>query len=1189
MFISRLEMIGFKSFATKTALDFRPGVMAVVGPNGCGKTNIVDAIRWVLGEQRSHTIRAERMESVIFNGTSQRRPLGMAEVTLTIENDKGLLPSTYTQVAITRRLFRSGESEYLINRNPCRLRDINDLFADTGLGSNAYSIIELSMVEGIITGSSDSRRALIEEAAGIAKYKSRRTAALKRLDQTRENLDRVEDIFREVEKTYTALRRQAARARRYQKLTRALQLRLVADLSEERLAIVFKRKPLEERLMIIEEEHQQAENDATQATSELLSLEGRELSLLDRSRRTQDSLKRLEQREAELRGELALTKQRITFLESQQAKAGDRKTELSDLIQSSEKHSEQAAQDAEQLERELKETQSEIGSIEKQIKELSGKLDQLRIEAREARQVETEARSLLSNELEQHRRIEDDRNQLTGRHKRLQAEIVNLEDGITSLTKELKELEVEFKRVTESKADYEKQFVELRPERDRLRERLDEAFAQRARKSAQNEAAKASLQAHKRISASPSSLPKSIRKIAESENLKSLGSRIECEKKYEKPLSAVLYPILEALDRPDKKTAAEIASNIEDGFQVVLRSTEKTTFNFPQKQLPPQAKACAWGYELIQNNDSLGDFLKNRLIDVIVAPDLDTLFNLTDWAINNHCRIVTLDGLFFEPDGIFHSAKITAENLAIGWTSRLKELERDAANSEKSLNEAEKKLSDLKDEFEKTDKLTNEIQSLRFKNQNQHAQLERNLADKTAQLSRKQQRLVEATSELEQLASDLEGLHQINIEFDADLESDLSNKTKKRTEIESNLQNEESLFKNLTDRGSTLRAESARLTERIDSARKNRERYAAEAKQALENLAKLNAALTDGETELKRVGTAAESLAGQIELLEREKKDVSEQVAQVRTERTGIREERDKATQKLNNAQERQKDALKDRNKIEGEVITLRERLREVDRRLSEDADVPPSSVTDATPGDALAELEVLEMGDIPIDKLKIRLQALGPVNMLALEELDAVEERYKFLIDQKQDLVNGIELIEETIDQINHEARSRFRETFSRIDEYFQEVFRTLFEGGEARITLQDGDPLEADIRIWATPSGKKLQALSMLSGGEKALTAIALLFAIYRVRPSPFCILDEVDAPLDDSNVARFNKLVRDYSKNTQFMIVTHNKRTMEASDCLFGVTLGDVGTSRLLSVKIEGGKNEVVAELEKNNETV
>jgi len=294
LYITRLEMIGFKSFASRTTIDFRPGIMSVVGPNGCGKTNIVDSIRWVLGEQRTGTLRAERMESVIFNGTHHRRPLSMAEVTLTIENDKGLLPSPYTEVSITRRLYRSGESEYLINRNPSRLRDIHELFIDTGLGHSAYSIIELSMVEGIITGHSAVRRSLIEEAAGVAKYKERRNAALRRLESTGENLSRIDDVFQEVEKQYRSLKRQASRATRHQKLSSAIQLRILADLSEEHLALKYKITPLEERLAELENDGNQADADITQGNTDLLSIEGRDISITEKSRRAQDALRRLE-------------------------------------------------------------------------------------------------------------------------------------------------------------------------------------------------------------------------------------------------------------------------------------------------------------------------------------------------------------------------------------------------------------------------------------------------------------------------------------------------------------------------------------------------------------------------------------------------------------------------------------------------------------------------------------------------------------------------------------------------------------------------------------------------------------------------------------------------------------------------------------------------------------------------------
>jgi chromosome segregation protein len=377
-------------------------------------------------------------------------------------------------------------------------------------------------------------------------------------------------------------------------------------------------------------------------------------------------------------------------------------------------------------------------------------------------------------------------------------------------------------------------------------------------------------------------------------------------------------------------------------------------------------------------------------------------------------------------------------------------------------------------------------------------------------------------------------------------------------------------------------AELASASERMAFADREADRSETESRKAGADLAALEARMAEAGVELERVQQAEMDNQAQLGLLAREKDDVTRTADAARNERAAIKTARDAANNKLNQAQKQQKASYQERTQVETDSVTIRERLREVDRRLVEDAEFQPGDVDESTPQNMLAALGELDLADVSAEKLKIRLQSLGPVNMLALEELKAVEERYRFLTDQKKDLERGIEVLNETIDRINFDARRLFRETIEQINIHFQDTFRTLFEGGEARVTLAEGDPLEADIRIWATPSGKKLQSLSMLSGGEKALTAVALLFSIYRARPTPFCILDEVDAPLDDANVTRFNKLLRQHTRDTQFLIVTHNKRTMEAADCLYGVTLAEDGTSRIVSVTINGRQEPVPSQI-------
>ncbi len=1176
MFITRLEMIGFKSFASRTQLEFRHGVMAVVGPNGCGKTNIVDAIRWSLGEQRTGTLRADRMEAVIFNGTARRRPLGMAEVSLTIDNDKGLLPAPFSEVAVTRRLFRSGESEYLINRNPSRLRDINDLFTDTGFGSHGYSIMELPMVEGIITGPSESRRILFEEAAGISRYKARRHAAEGRLATTRENLLRIEDIYSEVEKQFRSLKRQASRARRYQLLTSAIKLRLIAELAEEHLDLQHRRQPLEAHLVELEEELQKAESDGTRATSELLSLEGRELSLIDRTARTQDALKRLDRREAELEGELALVRQRISFLETERAESDHRRGELVDAISQADASREASIAEVEELKRLLAETETSRTNLAKQTEQLTEQIDNARHTAAEARHQEEE----LGREL----KMWTDRLQQSGiETERLKERLSSLRDEQTSLNAEIKSREQELAAAHQQNdaAARARSDAATQAERDsnqfeNARQKQDEAFADRARAAAETEAARATLNAHRARSTVPTDLPESLRELISREVLRTVTDRIQCRPEHRAAIAAALSPILEALDRPDLDDAVKLARRIEQGRQTTLRFPVELPDSLPKPEMPPENEGCIPGRDLALNDGELGNFLRRRLSDTVLVPDIGLFPRFASWAAERGVRLVTLKGELLEPDGVIYIGAVDPNALQVSWSTRQKELEATLTICEKALSKGDEIAQAAAKKLKNSEEKYSAARKSLLKAEDAVAEVDRRSQDLEASLSRCRRRSEELKAEIERIQPESD--RQPDREGDdgrrRKLEKDHNRALKARQTADDELQAlEHRRLQGAEDLG-IVAAEAARLGERLLAAERGSERYAQDSRTATDRLAALDARLAEGATELERVSHSAENIAAQLDMMRRERADIDATLEAIKIERHETREARDRATSTLNRSQEQQKSAIQERSKLETDTISLRERQREVDRRLVEDADLQPGAITPSTPAEALSELSELGYADLPLEKLKIRLQSIGPVNMLALEELKEVEQRYHFLTDQRRDLENGIEVLEETIDRINSEARRRFRETFDQINNHFQDIFRTLFEGGDALLSLQDGDPLEADIRIWATPVGKKLQVLSALSGGEKALTAIALLFAIYRAKPSPFCVLDEVDAPLDDANVVRFNKLIQQYTGDTQFLIVTHNKRTMEAADCLYGVTLGEDGTSRMVSVKFEGG---------------
>lgn len=1179
MRITRLEMTGFKSFATRTIADFQGGVMSVVGPNGCGKTNIVDAIRWVLGEQRSGTLRADRMDDLIFNGTKKRRALGLAEVTLAIDNDKGILPSPFSELEITRRLYRSGESEYLINRTTSRLRDIQDSFSDTGFGHNAYSIIELSMVEGIISGSSEARRALIDEAAGVSKFKSRRSSTERRLKTTKENLARLDDVFGELEKRYRSLKRQAGKASRYKGLARSLELRLIIDLAEERSDIFTKRDPLENELAELVQLINNSEEKITAASNDLEKLQDKELSLIDQINRSQNSLKNYERQESEMSSDLALARQQLEHVSvniaSREKRIVATKTAIVDIdaqINSLQKDIELISSNLEIKEKLRRETEKAY-NIDRDT------YTKHNLEIKKLRSSEDEARLRLTKFLENVKDQEFQTQRLTTHIKSISGDVTDVSSQIEADTLKLNELKVRDGVLLDKKEKCSQNVKSKIEDLSLKREQHSKCLIRVAQLKSQVVSYEEQVKAHEKSGGPALSSPKSLAKIIDTEKLLTVGNRIKCEDKYKAALAAGLRTVLEAVDIQGAGTTFELISNFKENENAVIRLLNENTNNANTRKLPDTVIDCWRASDLVLNGDQLGQFIKNRVGDLVIVTDIESLRELIPNAVKLNFRIATLNGDIYEPDGVIYAGNIDPDALQIGWEDKYNTLKAELFDYSTKLKEAHSNLKTTENQETSAESELKINRQALADIESKSATVRSNISSTSSLIRQSESRLTQINNEIISLTEKLTKI----------------GKTENIDQKKERLQNEVDLTEN--NRHTGIKLFHAAERERINTAEKRASMLGEIStlneklrglKSRIANLrdiqAKLDAELVEfdrlttmSRKETQRINMAIESLDLQITTNKGQKDKFKDSLTQCENDRDNMAETRRDINSTANAAREEQKDLLNKRSNLDGELIGLRERLREVDRRLIEETQISPSTVGEHTVTNAITEMEELGHDELSAEKLRTRISSLGPVNMLALEELTSVEERYHFMSDQRQDLTKGIEVLEETIDLINIEARRRFRETFDIVNINFQELFRSMFTGGEARITLEGSDPLSADIRIWAALRGKKLQNLSMLSGGEKALTALSLLFGIYKVRPSPFCILDEVDAPLDDTNIDRFNHLVSQFAQNTQFMIVTHNKRTMEAADSLIGVTLKDDGTSQLVTVKLEEKANE------------
>lgn len=1180
MRIMRLEMTGFKSFATRTIADFPGGVMSVVGPNGCGKTNIVDAIRWVLGEQRSGTLRADRMDDLIFNGTKKRRSLGLAEVTLGIDNDNGILPSPFSELEITRRLYRSGESEYLINRTTSRLRDIQDLFSDTGFGHNAYSIIELSMVEGIISGSSEARRALIDEAAGVSKFKSRRASTERRLKTTIENLARLDDVYVELEKRYRSLKRQAGKANRYKGLSRSLELRLIIDLAEERNDIFSKRDPLENKLAELIEQIDQSEEKIKAASTEIDKLQDRELSLIDQINRSQNSLKNYERQESEMSSDLALARQQLEHVNVNIASRDNR---------------------IETTKTAIVEIDAEISATQKDTELINSSLEQkerFRAETEKAYNIDREAYNRLTLKIKKLRSAEDDaRLKLTKfidsikdqefQTERYNSKLKSITDDRATNVRQIESYKLKTSELYERDNLVSEQVQEQSAEVKRKNQRLNQlrsdhsaSLTNLAQLKSQVASTEERIIAHKKHSGASFSSPTSLAKIIDSEHLLTVGNRIKCEEKFRGAIAAGLRTVLEAVDINGTDSTFGLISEFSDSENAVIRLSFGEEQKRHEKTVLPDVDFECWSApDLVLNDDELGRFMHNRLSNLLIVTDLESLKRLIPTAQQSNYRIATLNGDVFEPDGVVYAGNIDPEALQIGWEDKNNSLNSELQLNRDKLNDVEKRHQTIESEVAQAEKELTESRSSLAKIENESVSVISNISNWNNLIKQSESRLSDIDNEIESLTKKLSSTEKFkNVDQKkVDLRKEIDEAEKNRQTGIKEFQSVERERINTAEERASVLGEISALNEKLRSSKLRLANLKERQSKLDSELVELDRLANSSSKEIERINNAIESLDSQLELNSTQKEKVKEDLNQCEKDRNDMADKRREINTASTTAREEQKELLNKRSNLDGELIGLRERLREVDRRLVEETQLSPSTVGEHTIENARTEMEELGHNDLSAEKLRTRINSLGPVNMLALEELTSVEERYHFMSDQRKDLIKGIEVLEETIDLINTEARRRFRETFDVVNINFQDIFRSMFSGGEARITLEGSDPLNADIRIWAALRGKKLQSLSMLSGGEKALTALSLLFGIYKVRPSPFCILDEVDAPLDDTNIARFNQLVNQFAPNTQFMIVTHNKKTMEAAESLIGVTLKDDGTSQLVTVKLENKADE------------
>jgi chromosome segregation protein len=1202
--LKRLELVGFKSFADKTLFEFSEGITGIVGPNGSGKSNVVDAVRWVLGEQSAKSLRGGEMADVIFNGSTSRRSLGMAEVTMTFDNRRRSLATEADEVQITRRVYRSGEGEYLINNQVCRLKDIKDLFLGSGAGSDAYCIIEQGRVDVLLQASTKERRTIFEEAAGISRFKARKVETLRRLERVDQNLQRLRDILDEVEKQLRSVKLQAAKAQRYQEYSvRLRELRVGVGLRDF---------------------HTLSED--LRARTEVL--DRLRAALAEQTARADAWERQVQGLDAELsRLEMALREQETEFASAREQIAAEETTLTREWAL------------VEDLEQELSTTRLRLAAQQQHVATLgeaaARAAEQWReVEAQEARQraeVEALEQGLSESEAELtrlHAQVDRDKDthfQMMRQAARLQNDVVSFKAQVDNLTRERSRLLQRSEQAAENLASIDGELAELKDADDTLHGRLSGARqamgGMRQQRDRLHQAREEATQRVADLRAERSGL---VSRISVLENLErsheGLGSGARevialLEQPGASPWGSVLGIVAEFLTvRREYAPLIDLALGeraqrflVRDPHQLALALRQRMEpfsgrVSFLPMAAPPEeaARRSLKTRALAQGPDGaalppgvvaladqvvrcehpgLEDLPRRLLARTLIVRDLAAAAAIA--ASHTGYRYVTLQGELLEADGTLTIGTHHAESGILSRKSELRELREQVIGLDAAIADLEHDMGDLR---ERVGQLDAEIENAQLEIDVQAEQL----GDLRSRISQHKERrqgyyeeVVLSRSEIDNLEQEIEQLQQSwdNARREAaQAEARVQATQASVAEGERAIRTGEERRQQRQQAAMTGRVGLAQVEERLRALRTRHEqaeadlrRRAQELRQAEEQLSAAAGRLEESQRTLLRASTARAIWYVRKEAAERLLAGWEAQRGQLRQQRQHLAEE----AQAVRNTWRTQQEEAHAR---ELEVSDLRHRRESICTRLLEDYQIdlaalyqekgPPGAESPPPADGPAAPAPEQEM-----EELRRKLARLGSVNLEAIQELSELEARASSLQIQFEDLSAAEKALQDIIGRINTDSRRLFTETYATIRTHFQELFRKLFGGGMADIVLEDAtDILESGIEIIARPPGKELRSISLMSGGEKTLTAVALLLAIFRSKPSPFCILDEVDAALDEANIGRFTGVLHEFLDRSQFILVTHSKRTMACADVLYGVTMQESGISRRYAVRFE-----------------
>ena len=1172
MYLKEIEIQGFKSFADKTKVVFDQGVTAVVGPNGSGKSNITESLRWALGESSVKSLRGGKMPDVIFAGTESRKPLNYASVVVTLDNEDGFIKDAGQEIKVERHIYRSGDSEYRIDGKKVRLRDIHDLFLDTGLGRDSFSIISQGKVEEIFNSKPEERRAIFEEAAGVLKYKIRRKETESKLQQTQDNLDRLEDIIYELDNQIKPLAKQAENARKFldldgQRKTVYLDV-LVAQIKENKAELELTEEELTQVQELLTSYYQKRE----ELEEENQTLKKKRQDLQAEMAKDQGSLMDLTSLISDLERKLALSKLESEQVALNQQEAQARLTALEDKRKTLSKEKSEKEENLAQLEKNLAENNTELNRLEAELLAFSDDPDQM-IELLRERfvallQEEADVSNQLTrieNELENSRQLsqkqadqlEKLKEQLATAKEKASQQQAELETAKEKVQKLLADYQASAKEQEEQKVSYQAQQSQLFDCLDSLKN-----------KQARAQSLKNILRNHSNFYAGVKSVLQEKARLGGI--IGAVSEHLTFDVHYQTALEIALGASSQHIIVEDENAATKAIDFLKRNragratFLPLTTIKARTISSQNQDAIAASPGFLGMADELVSFDKRLEAIFKNLLATTAI---FDTVEHARTAArqVRYQVRMVTLDGTELRTGGSY-AGGANRQNNSIFIKPELEQLQKEIAEEEASLRSEEESLKILQDEMAV---LAERLEAI--KSQGEQARIQ-------------EQGLYLAYQQTNQQVEELETLwklqeEELNRLTEGDWQADKEKCQERLTTIASEKQNLEAEIEEIKSNKNAIQERYQNLQEQISQARLLKSELQGQKRYEVTDIERLGKELDNLNLEQEEIQRLLQEKVDNLEKVDTDL--LSQQVEEAKTQKTNLQQglirkqfelddiegQLDDIASHLDQARQQNEEWIRKQTRAEAKKEKVSERLRYLQAQLTDQYQI---SYTEAL--EKAHELENLTLAEQEVKDLEKAIRSLGPVNIEAIDQYEEVHNRLDFLNSQRDDILSAKNLLLETITEMNDEVKERFKSTFEAIRESFKVTFRQMFGGGQADLILTEGDLLTAGVEISVQPPGKKIQSLNLMSGGEKALSALALLFSIIRVKTIPFVILDEVEAALDEANVKRFGDYLNRFDKDSQFIVVTHRKGTMAAADSIYGVTMQESGVSKIVSVKLK-----------------